>query len=237
MSFWKKSLIGLGLLGAGTGLYVYLNQVSKNKKSKQGKEDLSQNMSKEIVIKILKTMKNEFFTVFSTIAMMYNQFKSKAQGKVSEEELAEFMSQNRNQAPHTLLTYSFIHHSAAPTQRPHWANSLSLIRFSLIGFSLRISGARLDDRSRRLYKNILQLAACPEERRGVRERLATHNRSPPIQAALRLMLFLLNCKKKNNNLAQINEQIQAIEMQIYEKFNITQPEFKYNCEVAYKNDP
>lgn len=37
-------------------------------------------------------MSNEFLTVFNTIAMMYSQVKLRAEGHVSEDELAEFMS-------------------------------------------------------------------------------------------------------------------------------------------------
>lgn len=95
MNFVKKNKIPVALgglaLGAAIGYGVYSYYSDKNSEEKAG----SKILSKDLVIKILKEMQKEFFSVFSSLAMIGMQIQQQSRNKIPPAELEYILSNQR----------------------------------------------------------------------------------------------------------------------------------------------
>lgn len=86
----KKNLILGGTVAAGTVAAILYFYTRTNEKQTT-KSLNTKNVSKELVIKILKETQKDMFSILTNVAMISNQIKEQARGRVSNQELREYL--------------------------------------------------------------------------------------------------------------------------------------------------
>jgi len=81
------------LAGAGIGAY-YLYTKNKETKTTVGESKV---VGRELVIRILKEIDREMFSVLSNISMISNQIKEQSRGRVSHNEIKDFLLRHNDQ--------------------------------------------------------------------------------------------------------------------------------------------
>jgi len=85
----RNIAIGGVLLAGGVAgfLYVY----NKQKENKLANTEPSKEVSRELVIRVLKELQREMFSVLTNISMISNQIKEQSRGRLPVHEIKEFL--------------------------------------------------------------------------------------------------------------------------------------------------
>jgi hypothetical protein len=88
MNVQKKTLLFGTLLTGGIVGLMYAFSKLKNQKNPIRR---ARQVPKEVIIRVLKEIDNEMFSVLSNIAMVANQLKQQARGRLPNEEIRDFL--------------------------------------------------------------------------------------------------------------------------------------------------
>ncbi len=86
----KRNLVIGGTVLAGSVaalLYLY----SRNNEKQTTRSTSTKSISKELVVKILKEVQKDMFSILTNVAMISNQIKEQARGRVTNQELREYL--------------------------------------------------------------------------------------------------------------------------------------------------
>lgn len=90
----KNLIIGGGIAAGAVGLLAYF--LLKSKDSSTSKNQAARHVNRELVMKILKEVDKEMFSVLTNMAMVATQIKEQSRNRVSNQELRDFMlNQNK----------------------------------------------------------------------------------------------------------------------------------------------
>jgi len=86
----KRNLVLGGTVLAGS-LAAVLYLYTRSNEKQTTKVSNAKQVSRELVIKILKEIQKDMFSILTNVAMISNQIKEQARGRVTNQELREYL--------------------------------------------------------------------------------------------------------------------------------------------------